>query len=56
MEDPIHLLTSLRGRYNQRELAEALGVTTRTLRRWEVRETEPPPYLADAIRQRLLPH
>lgn len=55
MEDPIHLLTSLRGRYNQRELAEALGVTTRTLRRWEVRETEPPPYLADAIRQRLLP-
>lgn len=55
MEDPIYLLTSLRGRYNQRELAEALGVTTRTLRRWEVRETEPPPYLADAIRQRLLP-
>jgi len=55
VEDPIHLLTSLRGRYNQRELAEALGVTTRTLRRWEVRETEPPPYLADAIRQRLLP-
>lgn len=55
MEDPVHLLTSLRGRYNQRELAEALGVTTRTLRRWEVRETEPPPYLADAIRQRLLP-
>lgn len=55
MEDAIHLLTSLRGRYNQRELAEALGVTTRTLRRWEVRETEPPPYLVDAIRQRLLP-
>ena len=55
MEDPVHLLVSLRGRYNQRELAEALGVTTRTLRRWETRETEPPPYLADAIHQRLLP-
>lgn len=55
MEDPIHLLTALRGRYNQRELAAALGVTTRTLRRWEARETEPPPYLVDAIRQRLLP-
>jgi DNA (cytosine-5)-methyltransferase 1 len=55
VEDPIHLLTSLRWRYNQRELAAALGVTTRTLRRWEARETEPPPYLVDAIRQRLLP-
>ena len=55
MQDAIDLLTSLRGRYNQREMAEVLGVTTRTLRRWEIGETEPPPYLADAIRQRLLP-
>ncbi len=55
MEDARKLLTTLRGRYNQRELAEQLGVTTRTLRRWEVGETDPPPYAADAIRQRLLP-
>ena len=55
MDNVYQLLSSLRGRYNQREVAEALGVTTRTLRRWEVRETDPPPYLADAIRQRLLP-
>lgn len=55
MEDARKLLTTLRGCYNQRELAEALGVTTRTLRRWEVGETDPPPYAADAIRQRLLP-
>jgi DNA (cytosine-5)-methyltransferase 1 len=55
MLDAIQLLTTLRGRYNQRELAQALGVATRTLRRWEIGETEPPPYLADAIRQRLLP-
>jgi DNA (cytosine-5)-methyltransferase 1 len=55
MHDAIRLLTALRGRYSQRELAEALGVATRTLRRWEIGETEPPPYLADAIRQRLLP-
>jgi len=55
MEDVYQLLSGLRGRYSQRELADALGVTTRTLRRWEVRETDPPPYLADAIRQRLLP-
>ena len=55
MEDVRKLLTSLRGRYNQRELAEELGVTTRTLRRWEAGETEPPSFLADALRQRLFP-
>lgn len=55
MENARHLLASLHGRYNQREIARALGVDVRTLRRWEVGETDPPPYLADAIRQRLLP-
>ena len=55
MENARHLLASLRGRYNQREIARALGIDVRTLRRWEVGETDPPPYLADAIRQRLLP-
>ncbi|MBS0437840.1 MAG: DNA (cytosine-5-)-methyltransferase [Proteobacteria bacterium] len=55
VENVVHLLSSLRGRYSQRELAAALGVDVRTVRRWEVRETDPPPYLVDAIRQRLLP-
>lgn len=55
MEDVRHLLTSLRDRYNQKELATELGVAVRTVRRWELGETAPPPYLADAIRQRLLP-
>lgn len=55
MQDVRDLLTSLRGRFNQRELAEALGITPRTLRRWEVGESDPPPYAADAIRQRLMP-
>jgi len=55
MHDVRQVLTTLRGRYNQRELAAALGITTRTLRRWEIGETDPPPYAADAIRQRLLP-
>jgi len=50
-----HLLASARGRYSQTELAETLGINVRTIRRWEIGETEPPPYLADAIRQRLLP-
>lgn len=55
MENVRHLLASARGRYSQTELAETLGINVRTIRRWEIGETEPPPYLADAIRQRLLP-
>lgn len=55
MENVRHLLASLRSRYTQREMAERLGVDTRTIRRWELGETDPPPYLVDAIRQRLLP-
>lgn len=42
-------------RYGARHVAEALDVDPRTVRRWHVRETDPPPYLGDAIRQRLLP-
>jgi len=42
-------------RYSTREVAKALGVDARTVRRWHARETEPPPYVDDAIRQRLLP-
>ncbi len=42
-------------RYSPREVAAALGVDARTVRRWHVKETEPPAYVADAIRQRLLP-
>lgn len=49
------LLKQARARYSQRELATLLDVDIRTVRRWETRETEPPPYLADAIRQRILP-
>ncbi len=55
MEDCIALLTTARKRYTQAQLAQLLDTNVRTLRRWEVRETEPPPYLVDAIRQRVLP-
>jgi DNA (cytosine-5)-methyltransferase 1 len=48
-------LKEARLRYTQNEIADLLDVDVRTVRRWEVRETEPPSYLADAIRQRLLP-
>lgn len=53
--DTLNLLRSARARYTQKQLAEILEVDVRTIRRWEVRENEPPAYLSDAIRQRVLP-
>lgn len=52
---PHDLITLALQRFNVREVANALGVDTRTVRRWHTRESEPKPYVADAIRQRLLP-
>lgn len=52
---PLDLLRQARARYSQGELATLLDVDVRTVRRWEVRENDPPPYLADVIRQRILP-
>jgi len=52
---PLELLRTARNRYTQKQLAEILEVDVRTVRRWEVRENDPPPYLSDAIRQRILP-
>ena len=42
-------------RYSPTEIARELGVDPKTVRHWKIRETEPPAYVADAIRQRLLP-
>lgn len=53
--NPLDLLRQARIRYSQGELASLLSVDVRTIRRWEVRENDPPRYLADAIRQRILP-
>jgi DNA (cytosine-5)-methyltransferase 1 len=52
---PLELLREARNRYTQTEIAEILNVDVRTVRRWEVRDNEPPEYLSDAIRQRILP-
>ncbi len=52
---PLELLRTARHRYTQKQLAEILEVDVRTVRRWEVGESDPPPYLSDAIRQRILP-
>lgn len=57
MEDPIPYLLALRRHHSQADIARALATTARTVRRWETRETDPPLYLLDALRQRLLlPH
>lgn len=53
--DPYDLLCRALKRYSPTEVAHALGVTPKTVRRWKIRETEPPAYVTDAIRQRLLP-
>lgn len=55
MSEARQLLSEVRRRYTQEQLAQLLDTTARNIRRWEVGETDPPPYLADAIRQRLLP-
>lgn len=49
------LLLRARDFYTQKEISKILNVDVRTVRRWEAREPSPPEYLADAIRQRLLP-
>jgi DNA (cytosine-5)-methyltransferase 1 len=52
---PVYLIKKARDIYSQSELASILKVSERTIRRWEVRETEPPAYLTHAIRQMILP-
>ena len=54
-ETSLYLIKKAREIYSQSELAEILEVSERTIRRWEVNETEPPPYLTHAIRQMILP-
>jgi DNA (cytosine-5)-methyltransferase 1 len=53
--DVYALLDEALRRYSQKQVAEMLSVDARTVRRWQVRQSEPPPYLVDAIRQRILP-
>jgi DNA (cytosine-5)-methyltransferase 1 len=53
--DVYELIDTACGLYGQRKVADLLEVAPRTVRRWQVRENDPPPYLSDAIRQRILP-
>lgn len=52
--ESLELLQQARTVYSQREIASLLGVDARTVRRWEAKECEPPSYISDAIRQRVL--
>ena len=55
MAPVVSLLNQALERFSQKEVADRLGVTVRTIRRWHIGESDPPDYLGDAIRQRLLP-
>lgn len=52
--DALVFLQAARLHHTQTYLAQELGVDVRTIRRWELRETEPPSYLIHALQQ-LLP-
>ena len=48
------VLTEVRKHFTQKEIANNLGVDTRTIKRWEARESTPPAYAVPALQQ-LLP-
>ena len=51
----IDYLKAARKRHSQVELAKILEVDTRTIRRWEARQSEPPRYIIPALKQLVLP-
>lgn len=54
--DPVFdYLKAARKCHTQSELAVLLAVDTRTIRRWESRQTEPPRYIIPALKQLTLP-
>lgn len=55
MENPRELLKQARSRFTQKQIAAHLGVDTRTIKRWEARENDPPKYASPALQQLLLP-
>lgn len=50
---PYAVLAQLRQYRSQAQIAKALDVSVRTIRRWETKECEPPSYLAPALWQML---
>jgi DNA (cytosine-5)-methyltransferase 1 len=54
-EAAIQYLTLARSKYSQSEIAKALDVDERTVRRWEARQSAPKPYIVAALKQLILP-
>jgi transcriptional regulator with XRE-family HTH domain len=54
-ENALLQLALARRHLTQSEIAKHLGVGTRTIRRWEARESAPPPYLVHALKELLPP-
>lgn len=53
--DPVVLLSRIRQRLSQRDVAAHLQVTTKTISRWENRKTDCPVYVQAALRELLHP-
>lgn len=51
----IDYLKAARKTHSQADLAKTLAVNTRTIRRWEARQSEPPRYIIPALKQLMLP-
>lgn len=54
MENTKSLLARARRRYTQQQVADYFDVTTRTVKRWEAGETDPPGYAAQVLQQWLV--
>lgn len=54
-DDAMTYLSLARERFTQNAIAKHLKVDPRTVRRWEVRQSSPPPYVVAALKQLMLP-
>lgn len=54
-EEAMSYLALARERFTQSDIARQLQVDARTIRRWEARQSAPPPYIVAALRQLILP-
>lgn len=54
-EEALSYLALARERFTQNDIAKQLQVDARTVRRWEARQSAPPPYIVAALRQLILP-
>lgn len=51
MNEAVHLVNVARQRYSQRQIADGLGISERTVARWESGESHPAPIVVPALRE-----